>query len=102
MAQRFRPDKALGWTGDILYDLRTGDGRAKPWTVEIARDGARARPGRPTDPKLTLRVGLADFVRIAGRDLEPGRALLTGRMEIEGDVVVATRLGEMFGEPSPY
>jgi alkanesulfonate monooxygenase SsuD/methylene tetrahydromethanopterin reductase-like flavin-dependent oxidoreductase (luciferase family) len=102
MAQRFRPDKALGWTGDILYDLRTGDGRAKPWTVEIARDGARARPGRPADPKLTLRVGLADFVRIAGRDLEPGRALLTGRMEIEGDVVVATRLGEMFGEPSPY
>jgi putative sterol carrier protein len=47
-------------------------------------------------------VGLADFVRIAGRDLEPGRALLTGRLEIEGDVAVATRLGEMFGEPSPY
>ena len=47
-------------------------------------------------------MGLADFVRIAGRDLEPGRALLTGRLEIEGDVVVATRLGEMFGEASPY
>jgi hypothetical protein len=102
MAQRFRPDRALGWTGEILYELRTEDGTLKPWTVEIARDHARARPGRTPDPAVTLRVGLADFVRIAGRDLEPGRALVTGRMEIEGDVNVATRLGEMFGEPSAY
>jgi alkanesulfonate monooxygenase SsuD/methylene tetrahydromethanopterin reductase-like flavin-dependent oxidoreductase (luciferase family) len=102
MAQRFRPDRALGWTGNILYELRAGDGRLKPWTVEVGRERARARPGRPADPALTLRVALADFVRIAGRDLEPGRALLTGRLEIEGDVIVATRLGEMFGEPSPY
>jgi alkanesulfonate monooxygenase SsuD/methylene tetrahydromethanopterin reductase-like flavin-dependent oxidoreductase (luciferase family) len=102
MAQRFRPERALGWTGEILYELRAGDGRLKPWTVEVASDRARARPGRPADPALTLRAGVADFVRIAGRDLDPGRALLTGRLEIEGDVTVATRLGEMFGEPSPY
>jgi alkanesulfonate monooxygenase SsuD/methylene tetrahydromethanopterin reductase-like flavin-dependent oxidoreductase (luciferase family)/putative sterol carrier protein len=102
MAQRFRPERADGWTGSILYELRAADGRVKPWTVNVERDRARARPGRPPDPGLTLRVGLADFVRIAARDLEPGRALLTGRLELEGDVVVATRLGEMFGEPSPY
>src|SRR4051794_22620711 len=102
MAQRFRPDRALGWTGAILYELRAADGRVKPWTVEVGRARASARPGRPEEPAVTLRVGVADFVRIAGRDLDPGRALLTGRLEVEGDVVVATRLGEMFGEPSRF
>jgi len=48
---------------------------------------------------VTIKVGLADWVRIAGRDLDAGAALVTGRMQLEGDVLVATRLGEMFGEP---
>ena len=99
MAQRFRPDRAQGFTGAIVYELRSTDGTVKPWTVEIASGAARARPGRADDAAVVLKLGLADWVRIAGRDLDPGRALLTGRMEIEGDPLVAMRLGEMFGEP---
>jgi putative sterol carrier protein len=49
---------------------------------------------------LKLKLGLADFVRLAGRDLDPGKALLTGRMDMEGDLALAARLGEMFGQPS--
>jgi alkanesulfonate monooxygenase SsuD/methylene tetrahydromethanopterin reductase-like flavin-dependent oxidoreductase (luciferase family)/putative sterol carrier protein len=99
MAQRFRPDRALGFTGEILYELRASDGRVKPWTIEIGRDTAKARPGPADDPRVTIRAGLADWVRIAGRDLNPGTALLTGRMQVDGDMLVATRLGEMFGAP---
>ena len=47
-----------------------------------------------------VEVGVADFVRIAGRDLDPGKALLTGRLDLEGDLALAARLGEMFGQPS--
>ena len=99
MAHRFRPDRALGFTGEILYELRTADGRVKPWTIEVGADSARARPGRGDDPRVTIRAGLADWVRITGRDLDPGHALLTGRLQIEGDMLIAMRLGEMFGEP---
>jgi len=38
-------------------------------------------------------------VRLAGGDLDPGKALLTGRMDMEGDLAIAARLGEMFGQP---
>ena len=99
MTHRFRPDRALGFTGEILYELRTADGRVKPWTIEVGADSARARPGRGGDPRVTIRAGLADWVRIAGRDLDPGNALITGRLQVEGDMLVAMRLGEMFGEP---
>ena len=45
-------------------------------------------------------MGLADFLRMAAGDLDAGRALLTGRLDLEGDFSLAQRLGEMFGRPT--
>jgi putative sterol carrier protein len=66
----------------------------------VGSDGATVRPGPPSAPALTLRMTVSDFVRMAGRDLDPGKALLTGRMDLQGDFALATRLGEMFGQPA--
>jgi alkanesulfonate monooxygenase SsuD/methylene tetrahydromethanopterin reductase-like flavin-dependent oxidoreductase (luciferase family) len=99
MAQAYEPDKSGGFTGELLYELRRADGAVVRWTVAIASDSASARPGGATKPALTMKLGVADFVRMAGRDLDPGKALLTGRMDIEGDLALAARLGEMFGQP---
>ena len=38
--------------------------------------------------------------RVAAGDLDPAKALLTGRMDLEGDFAVAIRLAAMFGQPS--
>jgi alkanesulfonate monooxygenase SsuD/methylene tetrahydromethanopterin reductase-like flavin-dependent oxidoreductase (luciferase family)/putative sterol carrier protein len=99
MAQAYEPEKANGFAGEIHYQLRRADGRLAPWTVAIASDRAVARAGPASAPALTLKLGVADFVRMAGRDLDPGKALLTGRMDLEGDFALAARLGEMFGQP---
>src|SRR3954449_8135920 len=95
MAQRFRPDKAQGFTGEIQYEL-SANGTVKPWVVQVEGRRASARPGRAGDPRLTIRMDVADFLRIATRDLDPGKALMTGQLVLEGDFTVATRLGEMF------
>ncbi|HEY7622299.1 MAG TPA: LLM class flavin-dependent oxidoreductase [Solirubrobacteraceae bacterium] len=99
MTQAYQPDKARGFTGELLYELRRADGAVVPWTVGVATDSASARPGGATAPALTIKLAVADFVRMAGRDLDPGKALLTGRMDIAGDLALAARLGEMFGQP---
>jgi alkanesulfonate monooxygenase SsuD/methylene tetrahydromethanopterin reductase-like flavin-dependent oxidoreductase (luciferase family)/putative sterol carrier protein len=100
MAEAFEPDKALGFNGDLRYELRAADGAVKTWTVRIAGEHASVLPGGDGTPALTLRLALADFVRMAGRDLDPGKALLSGRLDLEGDFALAARLGEMFGQPS--
>jgi alkanesulfonate monooxygenase SsuD/methylene tetrahydromethanopterin reductase-like flavin-dependent oxidoreductase (luciferase family) len=99
MAQAYEPDKSGGFTGELQYELRRASGGVVRWTVAIAPDRASARVGAATAPALTMKLGVADFVRMAGRDLDPGKALLTGRMDIEGDLALAARLGEMFGQP---
>ncbi len=101
MARRFRPDRAAGFAGDIQYDLTAQAGAAKPWIVTVRGSVATARPGRAQSPAVTIAMGLADFARLVGRDLDPGKALIQGRMSIEGDFNVLTKLGEMFGEGSP-
>jgi alkanesulfonate monooxygenase SsuD/methylene tetrahydromethanopterin reductase-like flavin-dependent oxidoreductase (luciferase family)/putative sterol carrier protein len=100
MAQAYEPDKAGGFSGDLQYDLRRSDGELVSWTVTLGPDGASVRPGTASAPALTLKLGVVDFVRLAGGDLDPGKALLTGRLDMEGDLAIAARLGEMFGQPA--
>ena len=99
MAQAYVPDKAAGFSGDLQYDLRRSNGQLVSWTVTLGPERASVRPGTASAPALTLKLGVVDFVRLAGGDLDPGKALLTGRMDMEGDLAIAARLGEMFGQP---
>ena len=101
MERRFQADRAGGFSGEIQYELSAG-GTVRPWVVSVDGRRASARPGRAADPRVTLRMASADFARLAAGDLDPGRALLTGRLHLEGDVDVAVRLAEMFGAPSSY
>src|SRR5829696_261279 len=101
MARRFRPDKAAGFEGEIVYELKT-DGTKKPWTVDIRAGKATARPGPGRDPKLTVALATPDFVRLIARAADPGKLLMTGRLYMEGDFQVAAKLGEMFGQPSSF
>jgi putative sterol carrier protein len=99
MERQFVAERAGGFTGDIQYNLRGTDGAIRSWTVTIADGRAAARPGpSPGGAKLTITVATADFVRIAAQELDPVKAVLTGRLELAGDFAVAMKLGEMFGQ----
>ena len=100
MARAYRPDRADGWSGDIRYVLTDSRGRERTWTVSCDPSGARAREAAQPGPALTIKLGVADFARLAGGDLDPAKALLSGRLDLEGDFAVAMRLAAMFGQPS--
>jgi hypothetical protein len=100
MVRAYRPERAEGWTGDILYELTRSDGATHAWTVSCGPSAARAREGAEPQPDLTIKLTVADFIRVAARDLDPAKALLSGRLDLEGDFAVALRLAAMFGQPS--
>jgi putative sterol carrier protein len=100
MTRAYEPDKAHGFAGELEFDLRRARGRVGHWTVRIDPRSATARAGRAAAPALTLEMTVADFLRIAAGELDPGRALLSGRLDLAGDFSLAQRLGEMFGRPA--
>ncbi len=98
MAWLFEPGAAAGFEGAVVYELTSATGESTAlWTVEITAGRARARRGAAVNPSVTLRLRLADFMRIAAGTIDPVRPLLEGRAEVEGDLEVALRLPEMFG-----
>jgi alkanesulfonate monooxygenase SsuD/methylene tetrahydromethanopterin reductase-like flavin-dependent oxidoreductase (luciferase family)/putative sterol carrier protein len=100
MEQAYEPANAHGFAGELQYDLRRSDGRLVQWTIALDEQQATARPGPAAAPALTLKLGVADFLRMAAGDLDAGKALLTGRLDLAGDFSLAQKLGEMFGQPS--
>lgn len=100
MERNFQRRKAAGFVGEIQYVL-TGGGRERFWVVGIHGDIAIA-PGRSRDPAVTLKMSVPTFARMVTHDLPPAQAFMEGRIEIEGDIQVAARMGEWFGQPSPF
>jgi putative sterol carrier protein len=100
MPRMYRPERAAGWAGDIRYELTDSRGAHRAWTVTCGPERASVRAGSAPDPDLTIKVGVADFLRVAAGELDPAKALLSGRMDLEGDFAVALRLAAMFGQPS--
>jgi alkanesulfonate monooxygenase SsuD/methylene tetrahydromethanopterin reductase-like flavin-dependent oxidoreductase (luciferase family) len=99
MERAFVPAKADGFEGEILYDLRGRNG-PRAWTVTVGGGRAAVRRGVATDPALTLRTSVPNFVRmIAGEEFVP-KLLLDGSLVIEGDFALAGRMPEMFGGDS--
>ena len=103
MAATFHPDAAGGFEGRVRYVLdRPATGRPKiTWTVVVSGRRARARQGADGDAAVTLKVRLADFIRIGAGTLDPAIPVLQGRASFRGDLGLVVRLPEMFGARRP-
>jgi putative sterol carrier protein len=97
VARRFDPSRSGGFAGELQCDLRSSAGELRSYTIVVEGPRARARRGPADDPALVATVAAADLVRMAAGELDTGRALLTGRLDVRGDFRLMMRLGGMFG-----
>ncbi len=101
MTRRFDASRANCFEGELQYVLRQSGGEPKVWTVIVEGDHARAEHRPARDPALTVGMSLSDIARVAAGELDLAAAVFDGRIELNGDLQVALRLGPMFGAPSP-
>ena len=102
MCRQFVPSAAEGFEGSICYELRRHNGAViEGWTLRIASSVAKASFGFPTDPAVTLKLTVGDFVRFSLGAVSPGTLLTEERLKLDGDLMVAARLAPMFGRPLP-
>jgi len=101
MAGQFRPDRSGGFRGDIQYEL-TGRRGPQPWVIRVDDGVATTGPGRSPNPTLLIRTDVPTFARMIVAEIPAGKAWFEGKIQIEGDFQLAARLGEMFGQSSPW
>jgi alkanesulfonate monooxygenase SsuD/methylene tetrahydromethanopterin reductase-like flavin-dependent oxidoreductase (luciferase family) len=101
IARQYDPAAGRGFRGELGYELVSADGRVGYWTIEVAGGRARARQGKPRRPAVVINTPVIDFARTLAGDQQVG-AIIEGRVRVEGDLQLATRMTEMFGGRSPY
>jgi tetratricopeptide (TPR) repeat protein len=101
LAHSFQPSTSFGFQGEILFEVQfaSRDANVLPsdwWTVAVHGSKASATRERAEKPAVTIRTGLPDLIRLISGELHPMRAVVEGRVHVDGDILVAARISDMF------
>jgi alkyl sulfatase BDS1-like metallo-beta-lactamase superfamily hydrolase len=98
LAFRMRQASASGVAARLAFELTDEAAAAGAWTVALdGRGAARARPGTSRDATATLTMEVVDLGRMAAGRLSPGVAVVTGKMDLRGDLSLLLQLGNLLG-----
>jgi alkanesulfonate monooxygenase SsuD/methylene tetrahydromethanopterin reductase-like flavin-dependent oxidoreductase (luciferase family) len=96
MQRAFVPERAAGVHGTIQYEV-VGRGGTSHWVLRIADQRLVVEHAQEATPNVTFRVPAALLARMAAGQTTAGAAAMLGQLQIEGDLKLAARLGEMLG-----
>jgi putative sterol carrier protein len=101
MPQHFDRNAAAGMDATIRWHITGGPGGASDtYELQIDRGRCRARRGENhAEPRLTITVDAAEFVRLATGNADPMDAYFTGQVALAGDIMLAAKLQSLFRVP---
>lgn len=94
MPGAFKPEKAVGVDAVIQYKLTGED--ASVWTSQIADGKCTVEEGPAENPTLTIIMDANDYVDMMAGRLDGMQAFMMGKIKVEGDIMLASRLMTMF------
>jgi putative sterol carrier protein len=97
MPKSFDPGADAGIKGEIQFDL-IGEGGGK-MVLSIADGRCTAREGESLTPILTIRAPAEVWLKMARGEINRAHALMEGFYSVEGDMVLLTKMGELFKPP---
>ena len=95
LVTRFQPAAADGL--DAVYQLHLTGETGDFWHLTIAERQCRLDSGPAENPDVAITISADDWSELMGGRLDPFSALISGRLQIDGDMALATRLQSLFG-----
>jgi putative sterol carrier protein len=99
MQEAFRPEKAQGVNSTLQYDITTSSG-TKQWSVKIENGTCTTSEGPTDDPRLTLVIGLVDFIRLILGQADGTQMFMSGKLKLQGDMMFAMQMQGFFDRPA--
>lgn len=96
MPTAFKPEKAEGVDASIRYNL-SGDG-GSVWTSRISEGGCTVVEGDGDIevPTLNVNMDASDYIDMMAGRLDGMQAFMMGKIKVQGDIVLATRMMSFF------
>jgi putative sterol carrier protein len=99
MQQAFNPSKAGDQKATIQYELGVPDG-TREYVMRIADGRCEWERGTATDPRVTIKVALVDFLRLITGKANGVQLFMTGKLKVSGDLFFAQSYQAWFDRPS--
>jgi putative sterol carrier protein len=98
MAESLNPTKAAGQSAVVQYEIGAPDG-AHEYAMRIADGRCEIEQGRAESPRVTIRIGLADFLRLITGNAIGMQLFMTGKLKVSGDLFFAQTYQSWFDRP---
>ena len=98
MVGSFNPAKAGGQQAVVQYEINAPDG-AREYAMRIADGRCEIDKGRAESPRVTIRIGLADFLRLITGAANGMQLFMTGKLKVSGDLFFAQTYQSWFDRP---
>jgi putative sterol carrier protein len=92
MQQRFNPNAAAGLDAIFQYDIIDNGS----WQIEVKDNSCKINEGSLSDPNVTLAMNLDTLASVLSGETDGMQAFMSGNIEATGDVMLATRLADLF------
>ena len=95
MAAAFVPAAAAGQSAIVQYDVTAPDG-VHSYQLKCGDGKCVVQKGKGEASRITLGLGLPDFLRLIGGKLDGMQAFMTGKLKIGGDMMFAQTMQSWF------
>lgn len=94
LGDRFQADAAKGVTAIYQFEI-AGDGGGT-WHVKVDDGTMEVAEGPADNPSAVVTSKAKDYIKICNGDMNGLRAVMTRKMKISGNLVVARKMQHMF------
>ena len=98
MSGSFNPEKAAGQQAVVQYEITAPDGNHE-YAMRIADGRCEIDKGQAESPRVSLRLGLADFLRLITGAANGMQLFMTGKLKVSGDLFFAQTYQSWFDRP---
>jgi F420-dependent oxidoreductase-like protein len=97
MGKRIAADPTLVQRVNAVFQINLSGDQGGNWVLDLKEDSGVVREGVHASPDCTITMGDQDFLLMAVGDLNPMIAFTSGKLRVQGNAMLATRLQILFG-----